>query len=133
MFANQYKFRSHHARAGEIIAGVDSVPAEKIIGMPTNHADAVNGCWQGHGSAVKNVRDEAGTIAHTEQGGKPILDAEPRPNSGMGRLNPDGSKGVCHACHPRHSFDAKLSRAPENCGKCHPGSDPLQIERSVPS
>src|SRR6185295_14471011 len=46
----------------------------------------------------------------------------------MGRLNPDGSKGSCHACHSRHSFDAKLSRAPENCGKCHMGPDHPQIE-----
>jgi hypothetical protein len=46
----------------------------------------------------------------------------------MGRLNPDGSKGSCHACHSRHEFDAKLSRAPENCGKCHMGPDHPQIE-----
>ncbi len=46
----------------------------------------------------------------------------------MGRLNPDGSKGSCHACHSRHAFEAKLSRSPENCGKCHMGPDHPQIE-----
>jgi hypothetical protein len=43
-------------------------------------------------------------------------------------MNPDGSKGSCHACHSRHSFEAKLSRSPENCGKCHMGPDHPQIE-----
>ena len=37
--------RSHHARAGEIIASLDNVLAEKAAGMPGNIADAVNGCW----------------------------------------------------------------------------------------
>ncbi len=37
--------RSHHARAGEILASLDNVLAEKAAGMPGNIADAVNGCW----------------------------------------------------------------------------------------
>ncbi|MBW7882596.1 MAG: hypothetical protein H3C34_08155, partial [Caldilineaceae bacterium] len=119
---------SHHARAGEIIASLDNVLAEKVIGMPTNNADAVNGCWQCHGSIVAYVRDEAGNIVRSEEDDKPIIDAATWPNSGMGRLNPDGSKGTCNACHSRHAFDTKLSRSPENCGKCHMGPDHPQIE-----
>jgi hypothetical protein len=46
----------------------------------------------------------------------------------MGRLNPDGSKGSCHACHSRHGFQANVARSPENCGKCHMGPDHPQIE-----
>ena len=42
--------QSHHARAGEILASLDNVLAEKVAGMPGNIADAVNGCWQCHGS-----------------------------------------------------------------------------------
>ncbi|MDP2989466.1 MAG: multiheme c-type cytochrome, partial [Kiritimatiellota bacterium] len=38
--------RSHHARAGEILASLDNVLAERAAGMPGNNADAVNGCWQ---------------------------------------------------------------------------------------
>ncbi len=45
--------RSHHARAGEILASLDNVLAEKAAGMPGNIADAVNGCWQCHGSIIK--------------------------------------------------------------------------------
>ncbi len=120
--------KSHHAKAGEILASLDNVLAEKVAGLPNNNADAVSGCWQCHGSMVKFKRDAQGNVLHTEKEGKPILDPDSWPNSGMGRLNPDGSKGSCHACHSRHAFEAKLSRSPENCGKCHMGPDHPQIE-----
>jgi len=120
--------RSHHARAGEILASLDNVLAEKAAGMPGNIADAVNGCWQCHGSIVRFERDENGEILRTGKENKPVLSAETWPNSGMGRLNPDGSKGSCHACHSRHSSQAEIARSPENCGKCHMGPDHPQIE-----
>jgi hypothetical protein len=120
--------RSHHARAGEIIASLDNVIALKIAGTPDNPADAVNGCWQCHGSIVRFRRDGGGQIVRVGAEGRPAIHPDTWPNSGMGRLNPDGSKGSCHACHSRHEFDAKLSRGPENCGKCHMGPDHPQIE-----
>jgi hypothetical protein len=120
--------RSHHALAGEILASLDNVLAEKAAGMPGNIADAVNGCWQCHGSIVRFSRDAQGQILRVGKENKPVIDPNTWPNSGMGRLNPDGSKGSCHACHSRHAFEAKLSRSPENCGKCHMGPDHPQIE-----
>jgi len=121
---------SHHAKAGEILASLDNVLAEKVAGMAStgNIADAVNGCWQCHGSIIKFKRDASGSVLRTGKESKPLIDADTWPNSGMGRLNPDGSKGSCHACHSRHAFQAKLSRSPENCGKCHMGPDHPQIE-----
>ena len=119
--------RSHHAKAGQILASLDNVLAEKVAGMPGNNADAVNGCWQCHGTIVKFQRDKDGKIIRSAEG-KPLIDPLTWPNSGMGRMNPDGSQGSCHACHSRHSFEAKLSRSPENCGKCHMGPDHPQIE-----
>ena len=118
---------SHHAKAGEILASLDNILAEQVAGLPDNKADAVNGCWQCHGSIIKYQRDDAGTVLKDEKG-RPMLDPDSWPNSGMGRLNPDGSKGSCHACHSRHAFEAKLARNPENCGKCHMGPDHPQIE-----
>ena len=56
------------------------------------------------------------------------LDPTTWPNTGIGRLNPDGSKGSCSACHSRHYFSTKVARNPENCGKCHMGPDHLQAE-----
>lgn len=41
------------------------------------------------------------------------------PNQGVGRLNPDGSRGSCAACHPRHGFSIKVARKPYNCAQCH--------------
>ena len=120
--------KSHHAKAGEILASLDNILAEKVAGTPDNIADAVNGCWQCHGSIIRFERDEAGEVVRTGKENKPVFDWQTWPNSGMGRLNPDGSKGSCHACHSRHAFEAKLARSPENCGKCHMGPDHPQIE-----
>jgi len=120
--------QSHHAKAGEILASLDNVLAEKAAGLPDNIADAVNGCWQCHGTIVKFLKNEDGTIMTTGNENRPVIDPDTWPNSGMGRLNQDGSKGSCHACHSRHAFEAKLSRSPENCGKCHMGPDHPQIE-----
>jgi hypothetical protein len=119
---------SHHARAGEILASLDNVLAEKVAGIAGNVATAANGCWQCHGSIIRFQRDAAGEIVRVGKEHRPALDPDTWPNSGMGRLNPDGSKGSCHACHARHAFEAKLSRSPENCGKCHMGPDHPQIE-----
>ena len=119
---------SHHAKAGEILASLDNVLAEKVAGLPNNNSDAINGCWQCHGTIVKFERDTKGEIVRTDEEGMPVIDATTWPNSGIGRLNPDGSKGSCNACHSRHNFDAGLARAPENCGKCHLGPDHPQKE-----
>ena len=45
------------------------------------------------------------------------------PNQGVGRINPDGSKGACTACHSRHSFSIEVARKPFTCSECHKGPD----------
>ena len=102
---------SHHAKAGDILGSLDNVLGEVIEGVPA----ANSGCIQCHGGKVTVV-------------GNGKLDAATWPNSGIGRLNPDGSKGSCTACHSRHSFSAAMARQPENCGKCHLGPDHPQAE-----
>ncbi|RMF75554.1 MAG: hydroxylamine oxidoreductase [Planctomycetota bacterium] len=115
---------SHHAKAGRILGSLDNVLAEvvegnrgmKTMGFPEGvSAAAVNGCLQCHGSQVKVLPD-----------GK--LDPATYPNSGIGRLNPDGSEGSCNACHVRHEFSAAQARHPDTCGKCHLGPDHPQKE-----
>lgn len=115
---------SHHADAGKILGSLDNVLAEVVEGHVEYNekgekvkpsAAAVSGCLQCHGSEIKVLAN-----------GK--LDPATWPNTGMGRLNPDGSKGSCSACHQRHNFSRAQARMPENCGRCHMGPDHPQIE-----
>ena len=65
---------SHHAKAGEILASLDNVLAEKVAGMPGNKADAVNGCWQCHGTIVKFKRDKrAKSSAPARKAGRSLI------------------------------------------------------------
>lgn len=115
---------SHHAKGARILGSLDNTLAEVVEGnsrMVTDSfpqgvsAAAVNGCWQCHGSQVKVLKD-----GH--------LDPATWPNSGIGRINPDGSEGSCTACHQRHEFSAAQARHPDTCGKCHLGPDHPQKE-----
>lgn len=107
--------RSHHASAGEILSSLDNLLGE-VLGGPA----AVNvGCRQCHGSKVE-------VFTQGRMKGKPT--PETWPNTGIGRINPDGSKGSCTACHGRHGFSRAQARTPDTCGKCHVGPDHPQIE-----
>jgi len=115
---------SHHSKGARILGSLDNTLAEvvegnrgmKTPGFPGGvSAAAVSGCWQCHGSEVKVLAN-----------GK--LDPATWPNTGIGRINPDGSEGSCSACHSRHSFSAEQARHPDNCGKCHMGPDHPQME-----
>jgi hypothetical protein len=102
--------RSHHAKGGDILASADNILGA-VVGGP---AAVVVGCEQCHGSKVEIGAD-----------GKPSAGW---PNTGIGRLNPDGSKGACTSCHTRHAFSKAQARQPEACGKCHLGPDHPQLE-----
>lgn len=102
---------SHHAKAADILNSADNYLGE-VVGGP--EAVAV-GCRQCHGANVKVLAN-----------GK--LDTNSWPNTGIGRINPDGSKGSCSACHTRHSFSKAQAREPQTCGKCHLGPDHPQME-----
>jgi hypothetical protein len=60
--------------------------------------------------------------------GRPKLHSSSWPNTGIGRINLDGSLGSCSACHSRHDFSPRRARQPENCAKCHLGPDHPQKE-----
>lgn len=107
---------SHHAQAAKFIGSLDNFLGIAVEGAPA----AVSGCQQCHGS----------TVAVTENG---QLEPATWPNTGMGRINPDGSKGSCSACHARHEFSSAQARQPENCGKCHMGPDHPQLEIYIES
>ena len=112
-------------------------------------ASAFSGCQQCHGSkvglqategaavTVDDLRPGADGLPTDEaavariargEGGRPAFDPGTWPNTGIGRLNLDGSRGSCSACHSRHDFSPRRARQPENCGKCHLGPDHPQKE-----
>lgn len=105
--------KSYHAHAGEILESADAYLAHVAGGHPI----VITGCESCHGGKVKIDPSRPNKLS-----------PETWPNSGIGRLNPDGSKGSCNACHSRHSFSAAQARQPENCGKCHLGPDHPQKE-----
>jgi hypothetical protein len=112
-------------------------------------ASAMIGCTQCHGSKVAlQARDgraltvdelrpdaegkptnlDAVAALSRNAEGKPLYDPNSWPNTGIGRINLDGSLGSCSACHSRHDFSPRRARQPENCGKCHLGPDHPQKE-----
>ena len=105
--------RSYHATAGLILESQDAYLAHAAGGHPA----AMAGCESCHGSKVRIDPDSPNKLS-----------ADSWPNTGIGRLNPDGSKGACTACHTRHAFSKAQARSPEACGKCHLGPDHPQKE-----
>jgi hydroxylamine dehydrogenase len=78
-----------------------------------NHNNVNIGCAQCHGTFV--IAEDNGELTGW-------------PNTGIGRVNPDGTLGSCASCHTRHTFSVAEARKPYTCGQCHLGPDHPQIE-----
>lgn len=112
-------------------------------------ASAVVGCMQCHGSKVAFHATDGGRVSvddlkpgpdgrptatlavariRRDDLGRPMFHHDTWPNTGIGRINLDGSLGSCSACHSRHDFSPRRARQPENCAKCHLGPDHPQKE-----
>lgn len=125
--------------------GRDDLKGKLVNGL----ASAQTGCQMCHGSKVAFQATEGAKITFEDlkpdsngqptnaaavakikkdSKGRPLFDAATWPNHGIGRLNLDGSRGSCSACHSRHDFSARRARQPENCGHCHLGPDHPQKE-----
>ena len=103
----------YQEQAGSVHAEAYAIIAERVPALAHNLTGPemqVAGCDQCHGSEVK-VRGDG------------TLDPATWPNSGIGRINPDGSKGSCSSCHGRHLFSKAQAREPEACVRCHSGPD----------
>ncbi len=77
-------------------------------------------CLYCHGTALKVSGTE---VRDTDAGELEFPVTEGWPNQGVGRINLDGSKGACSACHTRHSFSIEVARKPHTCKECHVGPD----------
>ena len=81
------------------------------------NAEACDFC---HGTRVTVVGTETRETVMDEME-FPVLKGWP--NQGCGRENPDGTRGSCTACHPRHGFSIEVARKPSTCSECHKGPD----------
>ncbi len=102
---------SRHSQGGDILDSLDNILGERVEGV----AAAVLGCQQCHGAPVEVMPDGR-------------LSPASWPNTGIGRINPDGSRGACSTCHTRHLFSVAVAREPDSCGNCHLGPDHPQKE-----
>lgn len=102
---------SRHADAANFAGSLDSFLGQMVESDTTSTI----GCQGCHGSVVKLL-------------GEGKLDPATWPNGGVGRVNPDGSKGSCAACHYRHDFSLATTRGADTCGRCHMGPSHPQME-----
>ncbi|MEJ2182571.1 MAG: multiheme c-type cytochrome [Nitrospirota bacterium] len=101
---------------------VDSVIGEKsvenltITSTPASYSTRNEACFHCHGSEVKVTGTRK---VKTAMGVIEVPELTNWPNDGVGRLNPDGTKGCCTSCHARHSFSIQMARMPYTCAQCH--------------
>jgi hypothetical protein len=77
-------------------------------------------CFFCHGTVVQVKGTE---VRETDMGEMTFPVLSGWPNQGVGRINPDGSRGSCAACHTRHRFSIEMARKPYTCSQCHKGPD----------
>lgn len=102
------------------VAGTWTLDNRKLEHQPPDAVIEADACYHCHGTTV----DVTGKITRqTDQGtfDFPVLSGWP--NQGVGRINPDGSRGSCASCHTRHQFSIKEARQPYTCAQCHKGPD----------
>ena len=100
--------------------GVQTVEGLTLKTKEPTANDQAESCFYCHGTEIKpmglQIREtELGEMSFTKLGGWP--------NHGVGRVNPDGSKGSCAACHSRHRFSIAVARSAYTCAECHKGPD----------
>jgi len=113
--ANLAKNPVYHALV-ETVTTRTTVKAETLFTEGSSDIAKWETCYGCHGTKV----EVAGTrIIETEVGEVEVPALSNWPNQGVGRVNPDGSRGACTACHPRHSFSIVIARKPDTCSQCH--------------
>jgi uncharacterized protein with PIN domain len=102
------------------VNGIQSIEDMKTTLKPPDTETEAESCYHCHGTTVE-VKGKKARKTVMDEMVFPILSGWP--NQGVGRLNPDGSKGSCTACHTRHAFSIEMARKPHTCSQCHKGPD----------
>ncbi len=93
---------------------------EDVSSIPAKAPIEAQACYFCHGTQVTTAGMET---RDTELGEMEFPVLKGWPNQGVGRINGDGSKGACSACHTRHAFSIAVARKPGTCKSCHVGPD----------
>jgi len=102
------------------ILGKSEIKEGKLHFAPADPMTRADGCYYCHGTRL----EVTGTEQRDTDVGElvfPVLKGWP--NQGVGRVNTDGSRGACSACHTRHHFSIETARKPYTCKECHAGPD----------
>ncbi|NOY64044.1 MAG: hydroxylamine oxidase [Nitrospirae bacterium] len=102
------------------ITGLKEYSDGEILSKDPTYETLHETCLGCHGTelkvkGMKKVRTAMGEIE--------VPDIPHWSNQGVGRINPDGSRGACTSCHPRHSFSIEIARKPYTCAQCHLAPD----------
>jgi hypothetical protein len=100
--------------------GIQSFADMEVSLKPPDEETYADSCFYCHGTVIEVKGMETRDTAEGEMA-FPVLSGWP--NQGVGRINPDGSKGSCTACHTRHQFSIEMARKPYTCAECHKGPD----------
>jgi len=102
------------------INGIQVLENSQIVLKKPHPETEAESCLHCHGTKVY-VKGYEDRETDYEEMRFPVLSGWP--NQGVGRINPDGSKGACTACHTRHRFAIEMARKPHTCSQCHKGPD----------
>ncbi len=108
-------------RLQESIIGKPNMEGGRIVFSRSDEDTRAEACYYCHGTRLEVTGTE---IRDTMAAGElefPVIDGWP--NQGVGRVNLDGSRGACSACHTRHRFSIEVARKPYTCKECHIGPD----------
>ncbi len=92
----------------------------KVSLEPANKATGEESCLYCHGTRLEVTGTE---IRETDMDEMKFPVISGWPNQGVGRINLDGSRGSCSACHARHEYAIEMARKPYTCKECHVGPD----------
>jgi len=103
-----------------VINGVPVLTDKRTNTRPPTPETEADSCLSCHGTKVevKGTKPRETSMGEMEF---PVLAGWP--NMGVGRLNPDGTKGSCSSCHAWHQFSIEMARKPHTCSQCHKGPD----------
>jgi hydroxylamine dehydrogenase len=102
------------------VNGVQAFEDMKTTHKPPDADSDADSCFFCHGTVIEVNGMET---RQTVDGKMSFPSLRGWPNQGVGRINPDGSKGSCSACHARHRFSIQMARKPSTCSECHKGPD----------